>query len=128
MPAAESPRRRRRDTVNEIVTIYWRDIPAQVNATVDGARGSWLLDERFQVAIDRAATVAELTNADQYVRQWRRSSGPCSGDPEQAARAAAEDLERRYDAARLGELVRNGGLEPRATASTRHESASGRQP
>ncbi|MDA9241727.1 virulence factor, partial [bacterium] len=61
MEPTDAPRRRRRAKTDEIVTIYWRDIPAQVTATTDGNKGSWLLEERFQVAIDRAAAVAGLT-------------------------------------------------------------------
>lgn len=118
-----SARRRRRATTDELVTIFWRDIPAQVTATVAGTKGSWLLDRRFQNAIDRAAGVAGLTAAEDYVRQWRRSTVPTAGDPELVARSAAEALEQRYTARRLHELVRNGGLEPHSARATAHDPA-----
>ena len=44
----------------KLVTIYWRDIPAQVTAQAGRHREKALLDARFQHAIDRAATVATL--------------------------------------------------------------------
>jgi len=94
-----------------MVTIYWRDIPAQVTATCNGEKGSWLLEERFQIAIDNAATVAELTNADDYVLQWRRATQPCQGDPEAAARIEAERLQDLFPRNRMREIVANGGLE-----------------
>ena len=54
--------RRRRGPGPGIVTIYWRDIPAQVTATdADGQTEKVLLEPRFQHAIDRAAHVAGLT-------------------------------------------------------------------
>jgi hypothetical protein len=110
MDSTEVPRRRRRAKANEMVTIYWRDIPAQVTATVDGDKGSWLLEERFQVAIDRAAGVAGLTNADDYVLQWRRVSEPCAGDPEKNAQSEAERLQDLYTSDRVRGLINNGGL------------------
>lgn len=112
MESTETPRRRRRAKSNEMVTIYWRDIPAQVTATTDGEKGSWLLEDRFQVAIDRAAGVAGLTNADDYVLQWRRVSEPCAGDPEVAARTEAERLQDLFDRDRVRALVDNGGVNP----------------
>jgi len=94
-----------------MVTIYWRDIPAQVTATSNGEKSSWLLEQRFQVAIDNAATVAGLTHADDYVLQWRRVAQPCAGDPEVIARAEAERLEELFPRTRMREIVANGGLE-----------------
>ncbi len=116
MSETTAPRRRRRSKTNEMVTIYWRDIPAQVTATCDGDKGSWLLEERFQVAIDRAAGVAGLTDADSYVLQWRREAQPCEGDPEIAARSEAERLQALYDRDRVRALVASGGLDPQPTA------------
>jgi len=45
---------RRRGGGNEITTIYWRDIPAQVNGRNGSDRHKSLLTPRFQDAIDRA--------------------------------------------------------------------------
>lgn len=112
---ARQGRGRRRSNTSEMVTIFWRDIPAQVTATVAGTKGSWVLEERFQVAIDRAAGVAGLTDAHDYVLQWRRVAVPCSGDPQEVARAEAERLQDLYDRDRVRALVDTGGLDPKPT-------------
>jgi Virulence factor len=110
---------------NELVTIYWRDIPAQVTATRHGEKGSWLLGERFQVAIDRAAMVAGLADADQYVLQWRRVAEPSTGDPHDEAQGRAEQLQELYTVDRLQTLIDNGGVEHRdMTADPSAESTS----
>ncbi|MEM7091861.1 MAG: virulence factor [Actinomycetota bacterium] len=106
-----SERRRRRGAANEMVTIFWRDIPAQVTASVNGEKGSWLLEERFQVAIDRAAGVAGLTDADDYVLEWRRVAVPFDGEPEAGARGEAERLQELYTRERVRSLVDAGGLD-----------------
>ena len=94
-----------------MVTIFWRDIPSQVTANVDGAKGSWLLEERFQVAIDRAAMNAGLSDADSYVLEWRRAAVPFDGDPQAGAQSEAERLQQVYDRDRVRTLVEAGGLE-----------------
>ena len=71
-----------------LVTIYWRDIPAQVTAQRGRSREKALLDARFQDAIDRAAIVAGLTDTDSYLAEWRRVASDCDGD--MAATVAVE--------------------------------------
>jgi len=106
---------RRRTRVNELTTIYWRDIPAQVTATHGGETFKSLLSPRFQVAIDRAATVAELTETSAYVAQWRRESTPLSADVsgEAEAQRHAADIENTFDRDTLESLVAAGGVDPR---------------
>ena len=103
---------RRRAKTNELATIYWRDIPAQVTATLDGETFKALLAPRFQVAIDRAATVAGLTETSAYVAQWRRETQPIeAGAPgEDLAKNQAEQLEAQYDRSQLEALVAAGGV------------------
>ena len=94
-----------------LVTIYWRDIPAQVTATTeDGSKEQVLLHQRFQVAIDRAAAVAGLTETDDYVNEWRRVAASVDGDPVSAAHATAEQLDSEHPRDVLEALVANGGL------------------
>lgn len=103
----------RRGRTAGVVTIFWRDIPAQVTATAEGgAKEQVLLHQRFQVAIDRAAQRAGLTSTDDYVNEWRRQSSVPEGDPAEAARAIAAAFERDYPRDRLEALVANGGLAP----------------
>lgn len=103
---------RRRAKANELTVILWRDIPAQVTASVDGRTEKALLDPRFQVAIDRAATVAGLTETSAYVAQWQRRTQPLATgtDPAQAAARAAADIDQDFDRPRLEALVAAGGL------------------
>ena len=101
--------RRRRGGGPQLVTIYWRDIPAQVNASSDDGKHQAMLSPRFQHAIDRAAGVAGLTDTDSYVQQWRRVSTPFEGDPTTAADDEAARLEAVFDRDRLEDLVAMGG-------------------
>ncbi len=103
---------RRRSSAGQLVTIYWRDIPAQVTASRGRDKQKWLLEPRFQHAIDRAATVAGLTDTHSYVAQWRREAQPVGevADLLAAAQAEAARLEQAHPPARLEELVAAGGL------------------
>ena len=71
-----------------------------------------MLSDRFQHAIDRAATVAGLTDTDSYVNEWRRETAEIGREIDHEASAAAARLEADYPRERLEALVRNGGLEP----------------
>ena len=103
----------RRGRGPQVVTIYWRDIPAQVTATTaTGDKAQVLLHQRFQVAIDRAAHIAGLTATDDYVNEWRRQASTPDGDPAEAARGIAAAFEHDYPRDRLEALVANGGLAP----------------
>ena len=95
----------------KLVTIYWRDIPAQVNAQAGRTRHAGVLDQRFERDIDRAAMVAGLTGSDQYVAEWRRTSRPCSDDLQAEAAAEASRIETEYTRERVNRLVANGGWE-----------------
>ncbi|MBT5581635.1 MAG: hypothetical protein HOJ56_15135 [Acidimicrobiaceae bacterium] len=96
-----------------LVTIFWRDIPAQVTATTDdGSKEQVLLHDRFQHAIDRAAAVAGLTQTDDYLNEWRRVATTPAGDPLAEAQAIAEAFENNIPRERLEALVANGGLDP----------------
>ena len=89
------PRRRREGAGPEVVVIYWRDIPAQVNAQRDRDRHQVLLPAQFQRAIDRAKRKAKIYTAQEDVAQWRRESRPCGDD-------LAEEADRRGGAPRRG--------------------------
>jgi hypothetical protein len=102
---------RRRGKTNSITLIYWRDIPAQVTASKDGVTEKAMLEPRFQHAIDRAAAVADLTETDAYVAQWRKVSSPLEQDPATAAAEAAEQFNNDYPRDRLEQLVAQGGVE-----------------
>ena len=94
-----------------LVTIYWRDIPAQVTAQRGRSREKALLDARFQDAIDRSAIVAGLADADSYLAEWRRVTAGCNGDMAAVVAAEAARLEDAYPGDRLERLIRAGGVE-----------------
>ena len=95
----------------ELVVIYWRDIPAQVNAQLGRERHQVLLSDKFQRAVDRAKRKAHIYTAHEDIAQWRRESQPCEGDLATAAEALAGLLEKAYTRDRLGLLAFAGGFE-----------------
>lgn len=96
----------------QLITIYWRDIPAQVNAKTRGEKHQILLKPRFQTAIDRAAMVAGITGSAEYVNEWRQTSVPLKGDLTETAQVTADEIDTTYPLTRLDEIVANGGFEP----------------
>ena len=104
-------RGRRSASAPEIVVIYWRDIPAQVNAQCGRDRHQVLLPAPFQRAIDRAKRKAHIYTAQQDVAQWRRVSRPCSDDLAGEAEREAARLTAEYPTERLGQIAFAGGLE-----------------
>lgn len=103
--------RRTRGDRAQLVVIWWRDIPAQVNAQVGRERHQVVLGGKFQRAIDRAKRKAGIVTADDDVSQWRRETELIEGDPRAAADATAQRLEDEYDRLRLGRLAMVGGFE-----------------
>jgi hypothetical protein len=103
---------RRRAGRRQLVTILWRDVPAQVTATDGTSTRRGMLPRRFQTAIDRAAKVAGLTDRHAYIAQWRREAVPL-GDDVDLERAVADEVARldaAHDREMLAALVRSGGL------------------
>ncbi len=106
---------RRRSGAPTVITIYWRDIPAQLTARVGGEQQKLLLHARFQHAIDRAAAVAGLTATNDYVREWRSVAGPLEpGDVDAQLDRLCAEIEGSYPRPRLEAIVANGGLDPDA--------------
>ena len=102
-----------------LITLYWRDIPAQVIAERGRGRkreqAKIELPRRFSVAIDAAAMRDGVESTDDYLSEWRRSEPEECGEDlkaEVAVRAAA--LGDEYTSETLRALVENGG---KSTAS-----------
>lgn len=100
----------------QLVTIWWRDIPTQVNAQVGRDRHQAVLPRRFQRAVDDAAITAGLIQASDYVAEWRRESeawtGATDADALQAAAdAAAARLDADYPRERLRAIAASGGFD-----------------
>lgn len=99
----------RRASGPEVVTIFWRDIPAQVNGQSGRERHQVLLSAKFQRAVDRAKRKAGIHTADDDIAQWRRISEPCDDFVADAERVAGA-LEERYSREYLGKLAYAGGI------------------
>lgn len=91
-------------TGKELTVVYWRDIPAQVIAGKGRDAQRIPLPDRFQQAIDRAATRAGLIGSDDYMAEWRRVPGG-GGDPS----VVADQLDADLPDTVLDEIVRNHG-------------------
>jgi hypothetical protein len=94
----------------KLITVYWRDIPAQVIAKKGRTSAKVQLTERFQVAIDRAAMRAGKGSSDKYLEDWRRDSRSCSDDLETEAQTEAARLEADFTDEYLEKVVKNSGL------------------
>ena len=101
----------------KLITVLWRDIPAQVIAKQRRDSAKVKLSERFADAIDRAAMRAGKGSSDAYLSDWRRNTVACGDDLKVEAEAAAAKLESEYDAERLLALIRNKGDEPDQTTT-----------
>ena len=95
----------------ELIVIYWRDIPAQVNAQEGRDRHQVVLGGKFQRAIDRAKRKAKIYTADEDIAQWRRESRVITGDLATEAQTAADAIDGEYRRDRLGLLAYYGGWE-----------------
>jgi hypothetical protein len=87
-----------------VTVIYWRDIPAQVVSGQGRKASRMMLPDRFQEAIDRAATRAGLIGSDEYMAEWRKVQVEDDVVEEVAARLEAE-----YPNGVLDALIRNYG-------------------
>ena len=96
----------------KLITVYWRDIPAQIIAKERRDSVKIKLSERFSDAIDRAAMRAGVIGSDAYLEEWSRVSVNCGDDLRVEAQAAAARLEADYDKDRLMALILNKGDEP----------------
>jgi Virulence factor len=100
---------RRQSHGSEVVTIFWRDIPAQVNGQRGRERHQVLLSSKFQRAVDRAKRKAGIYTAEEDIAQWHRTSKTCD-DHVLAAEAQAAALEAEYSKEYLGKLAYAGGF------------------
>ena len=94
----------------ELTVIWWRDIPAQVVAGTGRGASKIQLSNRFQEAIDMAATRAGLIGSDDYMAEWHKERRACGDDLAAEARDEAERLESTYDEEALFALARAGGI------------------
>ena len=98
----------------KLITIYWRDIPAQVIGQQGRQRVKQELEKRFAVAIDRAAMRAGKGSSNAYLEEWRRENRPCEGDMAAAVREEVARLESQFPDDLLEATVKNKGKKPEA--------------
>lgn len=93
-----------------LITVYWRDIPAQVIARKGRQSAKAMLSGRFQKAIDRAAMRAGRGSSGAYLAEWRRESRACGDGLEAEVEAAAAALEAAFSDDDLDTLARAQGV------------------
>jgi hypothetical protein len=98
--------------VAKLISIYWRDIPAQVVGRQGRTNVKKELEPRFAQAIDRAAMRAGRGSSDAYLADWRRETEMVSGDLEQIVADRVAALESRFDKDFLEKVVKAGGQIP----------------
>ncbi len=97
----------------KLITVFWRDIPAQVIVKQGPRSAKAQLSKRFQVAIDRAAMRAGKGGSEAYLEDWRRSPPrACSDDLDAEAAAEARRLEAEYTDRQLERMIKAGGVRP----------------
>jgi hypothetical protein len=97
--------------VAELTVIWWRDIPAQVTASRGRERARVQLSDRFQEAIDTAATRVGLIGTDEYMGEWHKETRPCGDELEGEAKTEAERLELAFTDEILADLSVTGRKE-----------------
>ena len=95
--------------MGKLTIIYWRDIPAQVVGQQGRTRCKKVLEDRFAVAIDRAAMRAGKGSSHAYLEEWRRESRPFEGDLEAAVDAEVVRLQAQFPDDLLEATVKAGG-------------------
>ena len=99
-----------------LITLFWRDIPAQVIAESGRGRNRQQskieLPRRFAIAIDAAAMKDGADSTDDYLAEWRRSEPvSCGDDLDAEVTKLAADIESNYPAERVRKLVESGGFD-----------------
>ena len=94
------------------ITVFWRDIPTQINIKRGRTKGKALFSARFHEAVDRAAMRAGMGDTDSYVQQWRQEMTPieCGGDLDARAMEEMTKVEAEFPESVLDEMVKNGGV------------------
>ena len=93
----------------QLITVWWRDIPAQVIGKSGRQQTKVQLSKRFMEAIDRAAMRAGKGSSDDYLADWRRTTQTCTGTVEQATYDEAARLEAIYTDVELEALTKRKG-------------------
>lgn len=95
------------------IDVFWRDIPSQVLVKRGRERGKYLLEHRFQAAIDRAAMRAGKGGSDAYLEEWRRVTTSIESDQtaQDLAVQIGKAIESEVTDEMLANWVKNKGFE-----------------
>ena len=95
------------------IDVFWRDIPSQVLIKRGRERGKYLLEHRFQAAIDRAAMRAGKGGSDAYLEEWRRVTTSIESDQtaQDLAVQVGKAIESEVTDEMLANWVKNKGFE-----------------
>ena len=98
----------------KLTVIKWRDIPTQVMIKKSRKEVEKIqLDNRFMVAVDSAATIADATDTDAYILDWHNEIIEIpNGDLKEQIASKAAELESAFTQNVLLDYVNNGGYKP----------------
>ena len=104
----------------KVRTMYWKEIPVQVQAQDESGQISKQLDHRFQEGVDKIALLDGSSSSDDYLMAWEWGEyTEMEGSPEEAAMKAVERINKGFPqdfVARLRQLHRSGQRDPRPGA------------
>ena len=97
-----------------LTVIKWRDIPTQVMIKKSRREVEKIqLNNRFMEAVDSAASVADATDADAYLTDWKNEVIEIpDGDLKGPVANKAAELESTFTQELLMNYVNNGGYKP----------------
>ena len=97
-----------------LTVIKWRDIPTQVMIKKSRCEVEKIqLNNRFMEAVDLAASVADATDADAYLTDWKNEVIEIpDGDLKGPVANKAAELESAFTQEILMNYVNNGGYKP----------------
>lgn len=93
----------------KLITVFWRDIPAQVTAKAGRKTAKIQLPDRFQEAIDMAAMRAGKGSTDEYLEDWRREQRECDNDLQSVVDNEAARINETFTTELLQQVVKNKG-------------------
>jgi len=83
-----------------------------VRANAGRERAAAALPDRFMIAVDRAAIIADKKKVDEYVAEWREETRECGPDLQTEADLEAKRIVDAYPQNLIRRYVRNGGFAP----------------
>ena len=93
----------------KLITVLWRDIPAQVTAKAGRKTAKIQLPDRFQEAIDMAAMRAGKGSTDEYLEDWRREQCDCDDELQEGVDREAARIDETFTTELLQQIVKNKG-------------------